>query len=317
MTIPVLFCIDGNFWQHLGVTIASLLESNPRTSFRIIVVSAGLMEPAQITKIRSLIRPERGSLETIVYHQAAKYEHLPTHSHLTFAMYLRLFVTEYLDPSLEKILYLDSDIIICSEIEELWSIPIDDYYIGAAPEPYDERQRSPLNFSSTDLYINSGVMLINLAKWRADDALAKILAFAEANRHTLIFSPDQDLINSVFRGHIMNIGYQWNWQALFPRFTPGELNMDERTFDSLKRSPRLVHFTSRYKPWFYRWEPHYKARYYKVLKKTPWSDYQQPDKSPGNFPLRLLRILQRDLEWYFPSIARHLRKVKGSSSKAH
>lgn len=316
MIIPVLFCIDGNFWQHLGVSIASLLQSNPRTKFRIIVVSASEMDPIEVARIASLITPEHGSLETIVYRQAVKYQYLPTHSHLTFAMYLRLFLTEYIDPTLDKILYLDSDIIICSDISELWAIPLHDNYLGAAPEPYDERQRLPLGFTSTDLYINSGVMLINLKKWRSEDALSKLLSFAQSHQHALIFSPDQDLINSVFRGSIFNIGYQWNWQALFPRFDPAELNMDASTFTSLKHSPRLVHFTSRYKPWFYRWEPHYKYMYYKVLARTPWSDYRPPDKSLRNLPLRLLRILQRDLEWYLPDVARSLRKIKGSSSEA-
>jgi len=316
MVIPVLFCIDGNYWQHLGVSIASLLETNPRNVFRIIVVSASEMDHAEVVKLSSLVEPERGSIETIVYSQAAKYQHLPTHSHLTFAMYLRLFMTEYLDQSLDKVLYLDSDIVICSDISDLWNISLEDCYLGAAPEPYDERQREPLGFSSTDLYINSGVMLIDLKKWRSNNVLSEILSFAQDNQHALVFSPDQDLINSVFRGKIKNIGYQWNWQALFPRFSPSELSMDKATFASLKRSPRLVHFTSRYKPWFYRWEPHYKDRYHRVLARTPWSGYHPPDKNLRNLPLHLIRVLQRKLEWHFPQLARSLRNIKGSSSEA-
>ena len=308
--IPILFCIDGEFWQHVAVSIASLLENNPQSMFRIFVVSASEVNVLNVGKLRSMIEAKGSSLETIVYSQAMKYQHLPTHSHLTFAMYLRLFMTEYLDPSLDKILYLDGDIIICSNIQELWSIPLGDAYIGAAREPYNRRQREPLGFSSTDLYVNSGVMLVNLRRWRVDQVVPRLLDFVQ-NNQGIIHSPDQDTINSVFRGRILDIGYQWNWQALFPRFMPAELGLDRETFSALRRKPKLVHFTSRNKPWFYRWQPHYKEVYYRYLALTPWAAYDPPDKSLANLPKRFIRTMQRALEWYFPSLARALRNFRG------
>ncbi|QNI32252.1 glycosyltransferase family 8 protein [Alloacidobacterium dinghuense] len=312
MTIPVLFCIDGAFWQHVAVSIASLLENNARNTFRIFVASVSEMDGVEVTKLKSMIERKGSCLETIVYSQATNYHHLPTHSHLTFAMYLRLFMTEYIDHSLDKILYLDSDIIICSDIEELWSFSLGDAYVGAAREPYNRRQREPLGFSPTDLYVNSGVMLVNLKQWRADQVLPRLLDFAERNQ-AIIHSPDQDTINSVFRGRICDIGYQWNWQALFPRFAPAELGLDRETFASLRLMPKLVHYTSKYKPWFYRWQPHYKEIYYKYLAQTPWAVYEPPDRSFANFPLRSIRRLQRAMEWHLPSFARALRNLKAGS----
>jgi lipopolysaccharide biosynthesis glycosyltransferase len=309
MSIPVLFCIDGAFWQHLAVSIVSLLESNSRCTFRIFVESAAEMDVTEVAKLRSMIEKKKSRLETIVYPQATNYQHLPTRNHLTFAMYLRLFMTEYLDSSLDKILYLDSDIVICSDIQELWSFPLGNAYVGAAREPYDRRQREPLGFSPTDFYVNSGVMLVNLKRWRSDKVLSCLLDFAERNQ-AIIRSPDQDIINSVFRGRICDIGYQWNWQALFARFTPAELDLDRETFADLRRRPKLVHFTSPYKPWFYRWQPHYKEMYFKYLAQTPWADYEPPDKSLVNFPLQSVRRLQRAVEWHFPSFARTLRNLK-------
>jgi len=310
-SIPVLFCIDDAFWQHLAVSIISLLENNPRNTFRIFVVSAAEMDSAAIAKLKSMIEEKNSYLETIVYSQATEYQHLPTRNHLTFAMYLRLFMTDYLDSSLDKILYLDSDIIICSDIEKLWSLPLGDAYVGAAREPYDQRQRDPLGFSATDFYANSGVLLVNLKQWRTDEVLPRFLDFAEKNQ-AIISSPDQDIINSVFRGRILDIGYQWNWQALFPRFAPAELGMDRETFASLRRMPKIVHFTSPYKPWFYRWQPHYREMYYRYLAQTPWAAYEPPDRSFVNLPLRLVRRLQCALEWHLPSFARALRDFKGA-----
>lgn len=268
------------------------------------------MDAEAVANLGAIIEGKGSRLETIVYSQATAYQHLPTHSHLSFAMYLRIFMTEYLDPSLEKVLYLDSDIIINSDISELWLLPLGSAYIGAAREPYNRRQREPLGFSRADLYINSGVMLVNLKQWRADHVLPRLLAFAETNQ-AILHSPDQDVINSVFRGRILDIGYQWNWQALFPRFAPAELGLDRETFQRLRRTPKLVHFTSAYKPWFYRWQPHYKEMYYRYLAQTPWAHYDPPDRTIGNFPLRSVRTVQRALEWHIPAFARALRNLKG------
>ena len=307
MPISVLFCIDGNFWQHLGVTVASLLYSNPANTFRLHVVSASDMPSDRLADLeRIVIEAGNATLEAITFKEADRYQYLPVHSHLTFAMYLRLFMTEYLDPSLDKVLYFDSDIILCSDIAELWAIDLGDNYLGAAREPYDFKQRSPLNFGPDDLYINSGVMLVNLAKWRREEVVGKFIAFADAH-HQSFSSPDQDILNSVFRGRILDIGYEWNWQALFVRSTPAELNLSPAAYASLRRSPRLVHFTSRYKPWFYRWQPHYKHLYYQALARTPWAAYTPPDQSLRNLPTRIKKSVQRQLEWHAPALARRLR----------
>src|SRR5215475_10573967 len=166
MRISVLFCIDGNFWQHLGVTIASMLRSNPDNQFRIILVSAAEMDAARLAELRLVVESGASTLEAIVYQGAHAYEHLPTHDHLTFAMYLRLFMTEYLDPSLDRIIYLDSDLIVRGDLSELWQLNLQGAYVGGVPEPYSESQRKPFGFGPKDLYVNSGVLLIDLRQWR-------------------------------------------------------------------------------------------------------------------------------------------------------
>jgi lipopolysaccharide biosynthesis glycosyltransferase len=309
ITVPVLFCIDGNFLQHAGVSIAALLHRNPSSRFRIILISTTELDQDSLAHIRTVVQKAgNATLETMAFRETAKYAFLPVHSHLTFAAYLRLFMTEYLDRTIDKVLYLDSDVIVCSDISELWEIDLGESYLGAAPEPYDEKQRLPLGFGPEDLYINSGVMLVNLSKWRKDNVIPKFLAFAKSHR-SLLPSADQDVLNSVFRGHILNIGYKWNWQALFVRFTHKELGLTPEEYADLRQSPRLVHYTSGYKPWYDRWQPHYKHLYYKALALTPWKGYVPPDRTPRYLHVKVRKLLQRRLEWSLPEFARHLRKL--------
>ena len=309
MTINVLFCIDETFWQHLGVAIVSLLRSNLQSRFRIVVASAAPINTQRREEISALVtRSGNATVETIYYQEALQYGDLPVHDHLTFAAYLRLFMAEFLAPEIDRILYLDTDLLVVDDIRELWHMDLGDAYLGAAPEPYNRAQREPLGFGPHDFYFNSGVMLVNGARWRSDKVLASLMDFARKNPDKLP-SVDQDVLNSVFRGQILNIGYEWNWQALFVRMQPSELGMSRLKYQQLKRSPHLVHYTSRYKPWYYRWEPHYKWFYYQVLAETPWADYVPPDKSLPNLPTKLRRVAQRNLEWYLPSVARTLRNL--------
>ena len=309
MLITVLYCIDATYWQHVGVSIASLLASNTKNKLRIYIASVATDEQ-RLKTIQSFVSPDAASVQAIVYNDSSSYQNLPTHGHLTSAVYLRLFATEYLDPEVDRVLYLDSDTIVLGDLAELWEFDLGDAYLGAAPEPYDYRQRHPLGFGPNDLYINAGVMLLNLAKWRKEKILPKFLDFANANR-SLLYSLEQDVINCVLRGNIRDIGYQWNWQAVFPRFTHKDLGLPAERFAEYRRNPKIVHFLSRYKPWYFRWQPHYKQVYYSALAQTPWRDYVPPDKTLRNVPIMISKVLQQKLEWYFPSVAK---KLRGSRS---
>ena len=224
-------------------------------------------------------------------------------------MYLRLFMAEFLPPDVERAIYLDSDLLILSDrIRQLWNLDLGEAYLGAALEPYDEPQRTPIGFGPDDFYFNSGVMLINLKQWRRDAVTSQLLSFAEQNTHRLC-SPDQDVLNCILRGRVVDIGVRWNWQALFPRLLPAELGISAGEYSVLRQAPEIVHFTSAYKPWFWRWEPQYKQLYLRARRQTPWAQIPAADRTLKNVPTKLRKILQRNLEWYFPTLSRKLRSV--------
>ena len=61
-------------------------------------------------------------------------------------------------PDEDVVLSLDVDTIVDKDISELWDLNIDHYYIAAAREPYKS--------SGSRVYINMGIALLNLKKWR-------------------------------------------------------------------------------------------------------------------------------------------------------
>lgn len=306
--VNIIFCIDAAFWQHMGVTLASLLLRNKQDQFCVYVVSG---EPPPTVEWERVVRlaEEAGNatLHPIFFTQNDLYQHLPVHGHLSPAIYLRLFMAEFLPSTVERVIYLDSDLIIrTSGFRTLWEFPLGDCYLGASFEPYNARQRAPLGFGPNDFYCNSGVMLINVARWREDHISERFILFAEEH-HDRLRSPDQDVLNCVLRGRIKDIGIEWNWQARFSRLLPGELGLSPALFHRWKHSPRIIHFTSWQKPWLWQWAPHYAYEYERTLRVSPWKDEPPIGKSLRALPGKLRRRFQRRLEWSFPKFARALR----------
>lgn len=120
------------------------------------------------------------------------------HSHWTYMVMLKAALHRIF-PDLDKILCMDVDTIVREDISELWDIPLDDYYLAAVKEPRKSAECG-------SLYINAGVMLMNLAKLRdgTGDELIQTL-----NKVYYSFV-EQDCISDVCAGGILEIPSDYN-----------------------------------------------------------------------------------------------------------
>ena len=220
--IAVLFCTDNNYWQHLGATLASLLSSNGRHQFRIMVCSLQ-SNPENEIKIRQIATQFGNATVEFISFTPSHRESLPITGYTSLGAYLRLFVAEYVDPTLDKVLYLDCDLIIRKDIGALWGANIADYFAAAVVEPHFHE--NPGIFPG-EPYFNSGVMLINLARWRSEeDLLARFIACAKQKFSLLPFW-DQDILNIVLRGQVAFLSPRWNFHAVSAELLPEQLGHD-------------------------------------------------------------------------------------------
>ena len=102
-------------------------------------------------------------------------------------------------PELDKILSLDVDTIVNHNIDVLWDLQIDDYYLAGVPEPLKSKQNIP--------YVNMGVTLFNLQKLRNDKIDDRIIR--SLNRDKFQFA-EQDCINRICRGRILTMSSTYN-----------------------------------------------------------------------------------------------------------
>lgn len=156
-------------------------------------------------------------------------------------VYARLFLGDLLDPSIARVLYLDSDLFIRKALDPLFEMDMGGHAIAAALQPdrmhviagTDLRARNA--FSMAEPYFNAGVMLIDMAQYRQMDFaayLAERLPAAELAQ----FYYDQDMINFCFRGRILKLDYRWNLQNPEPA---------HEILD-----PHILHYSANPKPWF-------------------------------------------------------------------
>ncbi len=170
------------------------------------------------------------------------------------AVHVRALMASSLPEDTNKVLYLDSDLLIQRDLEELWFQPmgghtvlaVQDSFVQVMPAwcpPVHENGRGALP------YFNSGVMVIDLASWRSDD-LEQRYTEALARHRGRTRWPDQDALNSVLVGRWSPLPPVWNKQfalGLLPdwRCSP----YDEQEFGAALRDPAIIHFCTHTKPW--------------------------------------------------------------------
>ncbi len=147
--------------------------------------------------------------EKFTEHKISKYWTIGT-------MY-RLFIIDML-PELDKIIYLDCDILVNLDISELWNIDIEDKSFAAVLDTIPETLKA---YSTRNLqlrlininrkfYINAGVLVMNLQKIRSQyNTSQPIFDWFAHYAHLLPFL-DQDLINSMFAGDIKILDSKYN-----------------------------------------------------------------------------------------------------------
>ena len=116
--------------------------------------------------------------------------------HITTPTYYRLLLPDILKTE-KKCIYIDGDTIVCGDISELYSIDLEGNYIGGvksigfSKKEKETRKRLSISGEATFVYVNAGVLLIDLEKMRMDDLCTKMMELIP--EHFAV--QDQDIIN--------------------------------------------------------------------------------------------------------------------------
>lgn len=284
--IHVVLATDDNFVQHCCVTIASILANNEEVTFY--VFTEGLNSENELL-LKELAHKNGQKLHIcLIEGETVSLFPMPSYmsSHISIATYYRLFVENVLPKSIDRVLYLDCDIVVRGSLLPLWELSMEDKAVGAVYQynEWAERNNSydRLGYEEQYGYFNAGVLLINLSYWRANGITEKLMSFIKEN-YSQIHSHDQDVLNAVLHKEVLPLDYIWN-------FLPSFFEKEKYTFPSFVnyegpvKSPIIIHYVYKPKPWQYVCDHPYKNEYYKYLDETAfkgwrptwnWKEYNQ------------------------------------------
>lgn len=243
--IPIFFSIDDSYAPYLAVALNSAIKnSSPDRRYRAIVLHQELSKENQ-AKL-SLFETDnfgiefyemKRGLETIT---DIKSNYLRC-DYFTLTIYFRLFIAKMF-PEFDKAIYIDSDVVVLGDLAELYDVELGDLYIGACQDksvvdvPPLARYMEEYIGVKRDEYINSGVLLMNLALLREKRFDEHFLSLLNTYHFDSI-APDQDYINAICNGKIKYLGEEWD---TMPKENSPELE-----------GARIIHYNLFSKPWCY------------------------------------------------------------------
>jgi lipopolysaccharide biosynthesis glycosyltransferase len=187
------------------------------------------------------------------------------------ATFARLFTADYV-PDADRAVYLDSDTISLSDVADLAeSLAPDMLVAGVIDGQGDgrleniERLRPLVAPGAEGPYINAGVLVMNLAAWRAEGITER---FRELVATTPLRFADQDAINVVCAGRIQAIDPAWNTQTHLLGGT------DRSLLSNPASAARIVHYTSRPKPWHLHGDVGLAEPWFEALDLTEWRGWR-------------------------------------------
>jgi lipopolysaccharide biosynthesis glycosyltransferase len=278
--IPVLMCINARYAQHAAVCLVSLLENNPDSFFEVVVVSTGELADEAAKLRRSLARYENHTL-TIRYFSRSTTVNLPiTAQHYSIDNYTRLWISEFFPNETKKVLYIDSDMVIVDSIQELWNTDITEWVLGAVSIPGSDR--CPIfGIPERYGYFNSGVLLVNLERWRSEKVFDRLIEYIAANSDKII-DVDQDVLNACLYDRWLHLPHIWNTiSPFYINYYP--IDVSPRELRRIRSETRIIHFNGASKPWSYLCRHPRRMEYWKYLAKTAWCDYSEEDRSAINW----------------------------------
>ena len=229
MRKSIVLAADNAYLIPLETTIKSVLYHNTEVDFYILNSD---IAPEWFKLLERKMEVVNSTIHNV--HLAKElFEGYKTGPHLNYASYFRFFATKVVDS--DRVLYLDSDIIVTRDLSPLFRIDLNGYYLGAVDDIYAYEERTS--------GFNSGVLLMDVAKWKEYSITNSLLKLA-AEHNQAVHLGDQSILNSYFENNWMPLDKTYNYMVGADTF---HLNQECERLDD--NPPAIVHYASHDKPW--------------------------------------------------------------------
>lgn len=247
--IVLLTTLDQNYLPQLQVLLTSLQINNPGERVTLYLLHSGIPEEALAGVERQCSAYEYAFAPIRV--EDTLFQGAPVTRQYPKEMYYRLLASRLLPRQVERVLYLDPDILIINPIRPLWETDLEGNLFGAAAHTGKTELANSVNqlrLGTQRDYYNSGVLLMDLAAGRREMQPETLFDYVERHRKELIL-PDQDLLNGLYSQRILGLeDVRWNYDA---RNYSSYLLRSGGVCDLrwVMEHTAILHFCGKEKPW--------------------------------------------------------------------
>lgn len=244
--IPVFFAIDDNYAPFFTVALTSLLDNASHDYFYKIYVLTTSLRREYAERLRFIVDDMSADYASIDFVSVREeMEKSSGNFHLRHyysrETYCRIFIPRVF-PQYDKVIYLDSDIVVTGDISELYNTDLGDKLVAAANEEvmvdyevFGNYVEKALGVDRHD-YFSAGVLLINAKVYREEKIEEKFINLM--NNFKFRVTQDEDYLNVLCKDRVVKLNIGWNKSAYK---TEG---FDEKEL-------KLIHYKINWKPWHY------------------------------------------------------------------
>lgn len=298
----VVFVADDRMAMALAAAIASVIANlSPGNRAQIFVVDGGV----SATNREKVMRSSEGDWGRVEWlwpsdEHRALLQSLPG-GFLGTAPYYKLIIAELLDHQYSRAIYLDCDVIVERDLIDLWRADLRGNHVLAAQDLINPLVSSPLGLKNwetlgrkrDDGLFNSGVLVLNTARWRQEDVAKRLLQYLREHDRDIQLC-DQDAMNGVFVNSWGKLDRRWNVLP-YMHLARNYSALRKAEHEALLQEAYILHFCGPSKPWSFGCSHPRKDRFFHYLDMTAWAGWRPRWWPPDTGVLRYYarRLLAR------------------------
>ena len=244
----IVMACDEAYATPLATAVRSMSEANRSGRPLHIVVLTAEFSDSMKRKVEASVLKTQASFHWVNI-DLSDFEECSTLPYISRVTYARLLLPYLFAKSVEKVLYLDADILVLEDLEPLWQTNLEGAVVGAVVDIDSDVHAGRLDlaskrstsksqdFTAPSSYFNAGVLLVDLPRWRQESISERAMHYL--GRHPNTPLSDQDALNVACAGLWKKLDRLWNFHYGDAVYCP----------PSAEPSPSIIHFVGKWKPW--------------------------------------------------------------------
>jgi len=238
--IHVALAFDDNYLEHSIVLMTSILANkNDNEKIFFHIIDGGLND-----RSKEILWNMKNCVINFYTVDKSVFEHYKKSDYYPISMLYTMILPDVIN--VDKLIYLDSDMVVNSSLTELWQINLEDNFVAAIEDANGKKYAKRFGLKIDSKFFNSGVMLINCKKWLENDIPHRAAKISMEKTGTT-FGFDQTVLNQLFEDKVKFLDLKWNLQYCPINVWPTYENIDE--YKKAILNPNIIHYVGDYKPW--------------------------------------------------------------------